>query len=46
MAFKDGILLFNQAGALPAASLEQLIKALEDVDMDEVRAKIEAGDTQ
>ena len=46
MAFKDGILLFNQAGALPAASLEQLIKSLEDVDMDEVRTKIEAGDTQ
>lgn len=42
MAFKDGVLLFNQAGALPAASLEQLIKALVDVDMDEVRAKIEA----
>jgi thioredoxin 1 len=41
MGFRDGILLFNQAGALPASSLEQLIKALQDVDMDEVRAKIE-----
>jgi thioredoxin 1 len=42
MAFRDGILLFNQAGALPASSLEQLIKALQDVDMDDVRTKIEA----
>jgi thioredoxin 1 len=42
MAFRDGILLFNQAGALPASSLSQLIKSLQDVDMDEVRAKIEA----
>lgn len=46
MAFRDGILLFNQAGALPASSLEQLITALREVDMDEVRAKIKAGDTQ
>lgn len=45
MAFRDGILLFNQAGALPATSLEQLIKAIQEVDMDEVRAKIEAGET-
>ncbi len=44
MAFKDGILLFNQAGALPAANLEQLIKTLEDVDMDEVRSKIETAE--
>ena len=45
MAFRDGILLFNQAGALPAASLEQLITALREVDMDEVQTKIKAGDT-
>ena len=42
MAFREGILLFNQAGALPAASLAQLIKALQGVDMDEVRAKVDA----
>ena len=40
MAFRDGILLFNQAGALPAASLDELIKAIQEVDMDEVRTKI------
>lgn len=40
MAFRDGILLFNQAGALPAASLDELITAINNVDMDEVRASL------
>jgi thioredoxin 1 len=40
MAFRDGILVFSQAGALPAAALEQLIQAVQDLDMDEVREKI------
>lgn len=40
MAFRDRVLLFNQAGALPAASLEQLISAVRAVDMDAVRAQI------
>ena len=40
MAFRDGVLLFNQAGALPAEALEQLIAALRAVDMDHVRAEI------
>ena len=40
MAFRDGVLLFNQAGALPAASLEQLIAAVRAVDMDAVRKQI------
>ena len=40
MAFRDGVLLFNQAGALPAESLEQLIAALRAVNMDNVRAEI------
>ena len=38
MAFRDGILVFNQAGALPAPALEELIQAVRDLDMDEVRA--------
>ena len=42
MAFRDGILLFNQAGALPAPALEQLIGKLREVDMDHVRAEIAA----
>ena len=44
MAFREGILVFRQAGALPAASLEQLIEAVRGLDMDDVRAKL-AGAT-
>ena len=40
MAFRDGVLLFNQAGALPGESLEQLIAAIRAVDMVSVRAEI------
>jgi thioredoxin 1 len=40
MAFRDGILLFAQPGALPAPALEQVIQAVKDADMDEIRAKI------
>jgi thioredoxin 1 len=40
MAFRDGILVFSQPGALPAPSFEQLIEAVEALDMDEVRAEI------
>ena len=40
MAFRDGVLLFNQAGALPGEALEQLIAALRAVDMDAVRAEV------
>ena len=42
MAFRDGILVFSQAGALPAASLEKLITAVRDLDMDDVRAQLSA----
>jgi thioredoxin 1 len=41
MAFRDGVLLFNQAGAMPADALEQLIAAVRAVNMDNVRAEIE-----
>jgi thioredoxin 1 len=40
MAFRDGILVFAQPGALPAAALEQVVTAVKDLDMDEVRAKV------
>ncbi len=40
MAFRDGILVFSQPGALPAAALEQVIQAVRDLDMDGVRAEI------
>ena len=41
MAFRDGILVFRQPGALPATALEQVIKAVQDLNMDEVRTEIE-----
>lgn len=40
MAFRDGVLLHAQAGALPAASFEELIQAVRNVDMEEVRRQI------
>jgi thioredoxin 1 len=46
MAFRDGILVFSQPGALPAAALEQLIQAVRDLDMDEVRGTLAAQETQ
>lgn len=42
MAFRDGILVFRQAGALPAAALEDVITAVRDLDMDNVRAQLAA----
>ncbi|MGW5524150.1 thioredoxin [Gordonia sp. NPDC003950] len=44
MAFRDGIMVFNQAGALMAPQLEQLISAVEGLDMDEVRAQVAAAE--
>ncbi|RRD46771.1 thioredoxin [Tessaracoccus sp. OH4464_COT-324] len=46
MAFRDGILLFNQPGALPAAQLDELIKQLREVDMEKVRAEVARQETQ
>jgi thioredoxin 1 len=46
MAFRDGILVFSQPGALPAPALEQLIQAVRDLDMDEVRGKLAAREAQ
>ena len=42
MAFRDGILVFSQAGALPAPALDDVIKAVRDLDMDDVRKKVAA----
>lgn len=42
MAFRDGVLLFAQPGALPAAGLEELIGKIKELDMDAVRAEIAA----
>jgi thioredoxin 1 len=42
MAFRDGILVFRQPGALPAPALQQVIDAVLDLDMAEVRANVAA----
>lgn len=44
MAFRDGILVFAQPGALPAPALEQVITAVKGLDMDEVRAQVAAAE--
>ena len=40
MAFRDGVGVFAQAGALPGHVLEDLIGQIRALDMDEVRTKI------
>ncbi|QOD93545.1 thioredoxin [Chryseoglobus sp. 28M-23] len=40
MAFRDGVLVFAQPGALPAPALEQVITAVKDLDMDDVRKQL------
>jgi thioredoxin 1 len=42
MVFRDGILLFEQAGALPAAVLDELIEKVRALDMEEVRRQVAA----
>ena len=44
MAFREGILVFAQPGALPAPALDQLIDAVRRLDMDEVRAQLDAAE--
>ncbi|HEX7536877.1 MAG TPA: thioredoxin [Dermatophilaceae bacterium] len=39
MAFREGVLVFSQPGALPAASLEQVIAGVRELDMDDLRAQ-------
>ena len=43
MAFRDGVLVFSQPGALPAAALEDLLTKIKELDMDDVRASIAAS---
>ncbi len=42
MVFRDGVLLYNRAGALPGAALEELISAVAGLDMEAVKAEISA----
>jgi thioredoxin 1 len=40
MAFREGVLVFAQPGALPPAALEQVITAVKDLDMEEVHKAV------
>ncbi len=40
MAFRDGILVYAQPGALPPAALDQIIGAVRALDMDDVRRRL------
>jgi thioredoxin 1 len=42
MAFRDGIIVFAQPGALPAAGLQQVIDGVRGLDMDDVRRQVAA----
>lgn len=48
MVFREQVLLFNQAGALGAPQLEELLTQLKSIDMQQVHAEIAAqqGDQQ
>lgn len=41
MVFRDGVLVFNQPGMLPASALSQVLEKVEALDMDEVRRQVE-----
>lgn len=40
MVFRENVLVFNQAGALPAAALDQVIEAVRELDMEEVHKAV------
>src|SRR5665213_786675 len=40
MAFRGGILVFSQPGALPKAALQQVIEGVRALDMDDVRRQV------
>src|ERR1700752_5527771 len=42
MAFRDGVLVYSQAGAMAPAVLEDLVTQVKSLDMNAVRAKIAA----
>ncbi|WP_114560960.1 thioredoxin [Desertihabitans aurantiacus] len=43
MAFREGVLVFNQAGALNGAQLDQVITAVKELDMEAVHAEVRAA---
>jgi len=45
MAIRDGVVLYSQAGALPQPALENLVQAVRNVDMEDVRKKLDEEST-
>ena len=46
MAIREGVVLYSQAGALPAEAFDNLVQAVRDVNMDEVRAALAQTESQ
>ena len=46
MAFREGILVFAQPGALPAAAFEDLVGKVKALDMDDIRRQIAEHETE
>lgn len=46
MAFRDGILVYRESGALSEQQLDNLIQQVQDLDMDEVKAQVAAQSQQ
>ena len=44
MAFRGGVLVFSQAGALPGSALDQLLEQVKGLDVDEVRRMAQESD--
>ena len=40
MAFRDGVLLYREAGAMSGPQFDELIKAVRDVDMEDVKRQV------
>jgi len=46
MIFREQVVLFSEAGMLPAAGLEQVIGQVKELDMEKVKAEIDAAQAE
>lgn len=46
MAFRDGILVYRDAGALPAAQLNDLVSKIQELDMDKIREDLDKREAE
>lgn len=46
MAFREGVLVFNQSGALPANALEEVVTKVKDLNMEEVHAQVDQAEAE